>query len=79
MPPLPAETHQLKVLLRDTLSSRFNIAELETLCHTLSVDFEEIAGTTKLMRALNIVEHFSRRDRLPDLIAEVRRVRPGAF
>jgi CHAT domain/Effector-associated domain 7 len=74
-----AETHQLKIRLRDILNGKFNMADLEVLCHSLGVEFEEIAGQTRLMKSLNIVEHLARRERLPDLVAIMRAMRPGVL
>ncbi len=74
-----AELHQIKIRLRDVLHGKFTTAELQMLAHDLGVDFEEIVGQTRLMKALNLVEYLSRRNKLAHLLAAVRRRRPGAL
>lgn len=73
------EMHGIKVRVRDLLNSRFNMADLEVLSHTVGVDFEEIPGNTRLMKSLSLVEHMARRERMPDLITAIRAKRPGAI
>jgi CHAT domain/Effector-associated domain 7 len=70
--------HALKVALRDVLNNRFNMADLEVLAADLGIAFDQIAGNTRLMKSLNLVEHLAHRDRLPDLLGAIRRARPGA-
>jgi hypothetical protein len=80
--PLPTssvELHQLKIRLRDVLHGKFTTTELQLLAHDLGVDFDEIAGQTRLMKSLSLVEHLSRRDRLAQLLTVVRHMRPGAI
>ena len=77
--PLPEDPTQLKVSLRDILNTRFNMADLEVLCHTLGVDFEQIVGESRLRKALSLVEYMGRRARLLDLVSAIRAQRPGAL
>jgi hypothetical protein len=64
--------------LRDALTANFNLSELRLLSEDLGVDFDNLDGSTKQIKALELVQYFQRRNRLPELAAKIRQERPGA-
>jgi hypothetical protein len=65
--------------LRDILVTNFNDGELRDLCFDLGVEYENLGGEGKSGKARELVAYCQRRERLPDLEAACRRLRPGAF
>jgi hypothetical protein len=49
---------------------------LETLCSDLGVDFQSLKGESKASKARELIAYLSRRERLADLIAVGKNVRP---
>jgi hypothetical protein len=66
------------VRLRDSLEERFNLEEMSKLCFDLGIDHENVPGVTKSAKAMSIVQLFDRLDRLADLVAYFKRMRPNA-
>ena len=64
--------------LHKTLDRLFNKDELKTLCTYVDVDYEDLGveGKTGMIREL--ILYLDRRDRLPDLLAQARALRPNA-
>jgi hypothetical protein len=62
--------------LRDVLSSRFDLEELRALCFDLGRDWDDLGGDTKGRKALELIGYMQRHDRLPELVAAIRRKRP---
>ena len=70
--PLPAELAPL----RDQLLRTFNLAELNGLCFDLGIDFESLAGQTRPEKAQSLVAYCDRHNRMDELLARVRALRP---
>lgn len=82
LPPLRvqgARLQQLKIRLRDVLHGKFSVVELYSLAGDLGVDVADIEGRTRLITAMRLVDRLADRNRLPDLLAAVRRMRPGSL
>ena len=57
--------------LLKTLTERFNLEELKTLCFELGVDHEALDGSTKQAKARELILYMSRHGRLLDLVASL--------
>lgn len=53
---------------RTLLANNFNLDELQILAANLGVDFEEIKGSSKTIKVLELIEHMRRRGMLADLV-----------
>jgi formylglycine-generating enzyme required for sulfatase activity len=62
--------------LRDLLAQHFNLEELEQLCFDLNIEYEDVPGSTRKAKAQALVEYCLRHNRLPDLSAYCRQLRP---
>ena len=62
--------------LRQSLVERFIDVELELLCFDLDVDHEVLPREGKAARAQALIVHLERRQRIPDLVAAIRQLRP---
>ena len=65
--------------LRDVLVSYFSDGELHDPCFDLGIDYESLPGEGKTSKARELVAYCQRRDRLPELEAACRHLRPNAF
>jgi tetratricopeptide (TPR) repeat protein len=65
--------------LRDFVDRYFDDNELRELCFDLGVDYESLPAAGKSARARELVTYCQRRNRLPELEAACRRLRPNAF
>ncbi len=66
-------------VLRQNLTDYFSDGELHTLCFDLGVDYEELPGTGKADKARELVDHFNRRNRIPELVAACEKERPSVL
>jgi hypothetical protein len=64
--------------LYSVLVGGFNDVELKELAFNLGVDIEQIAGTAKSEKALELIGYFERRKQLAVLTAAVQKARPNA-
>ena len=64
--------------LQDIIGALFNIDELHELCELLSMDYEDLAGSSKTRKVLELVRYHDRRNELDKLIDQVKRLRPHA-
>lgn len=62
--------------LRDVLVDHFNMAELHDLCLDLGIDFEDLVGSTKTTKVIELISYMQRRGRLDDLMRLVQTKRP---
>lgn len=69
--------HQKRIRLHELLVEAFTLAELQTLCFYLGLDYEELPGSTKSAKALELITYFERRGNLPRLIDELKSRRPN--
>ena len=65
-----------RVALRETLSDRFNLDEIRTLCFDLHIEFENLSGESKQAKAREIVAYCERTGRTGQLVAAIHRLRP---
>ncbi len=65
--------------LRNILVTYFSDSEVRDLCFDLGIDYESLAGEGKAAKARELVAYCQRRDRLTELEAACRRLRPNAF
>ncbi|HHN93207.1 MAG TPA: response regulator [Anaerolineae bacterium] len=64
-------------VIRRILNERFDLEEIKNLCFDLDIDFDSLEGEGKKTRGL--VAYCRRCDRLGELVALVRQLRPGAL
>lgn len=62
--------------LKTHLDKHFSLSELKTLCFSLGIDFDNIAGEEKGSKIENIILFMDRRDRLPELVQAASQQRP---
>jgi hypothetical protein len=67
--------NDLKVL-QNVLVNHFDMAELKDLAFDLSIDYENIPGTTKSSTARELILYCQRRGRLNELVAGIQHRRP---
>ncbi len=65
---------QMKLVSK--IGQHFDLTEMELLCAELGVAFDDIPGDRISKKALGIVRHFARRNKIPDLLKQVRKERP---
>jgi hypothetical protein len=65
--------------LRDILVTYFSDSELRDVCFNLGIDYENLGGDAKPGKARELVAYCQRRNRLAELEATCRRLRPHAF
>jgi len=63
--------------LRRILNEQFDLEELKDLCFDLNIDFDDLPGGGKKTR--EVVAYCKRRDRVAELVASIRQLRPGAL
>ncbi|MBP6805020.1 MAG: PQQ-like beta-propeller repeat protein [Chloroflexi bacterium] len=71
---IPAEIDPTR--LRQLLSEYFDMANLQTLCFDLQVDFEILRGETKTEKIMALILYVAREHRLEALLALCREARP---
>ena len=59
--------------LRTALAASYSLSELKVMCFDLDIDWDEIEGSVKSERIVEIIKLFKRQNRLPTLIAKVNR------
>ncbi|MFQ5400534.1 MAG: hypothetical protein ACE5E7_13170 [Anaerolineae bacterium] len=62
--------------LRNILVKYFNLGELKTLAFDLGIEYEELEGDNKSVKALALVQYAQRYELYDDLVAYVQRARP---
>jgi hypothetical protein len=70
---LPADLADPRDILA-ALIAHFNVTDMRRICFVLSVDDEDVIVGAKNASALELVKYVQRRDRLPDLVAAMRKV-----
>lgn len=69
--------HNHLIRLRQIFTTRFDEGEMRDLCFDLeNVDYDNLPGEGKANKARELVSYLERRDRIPELIATGRRLRP---
>ncbi len=70
---LPADLADPRDILA-ALVAHFNVTDMRRICFVLSVDDEDVIVGAKNASALELVKYMQRRDRLPELVAAMRKV-----
>ena len=69
------QVHQKTVRLHDLLVEYFNLEEVRLLCFNLGIDYEDLAGSNKSTKTLNLITYMQRRGTLNKLVDEVKKQR----
>ncbi len=69
--------NEFRILLRESLSDKFNLDELKILCFDLSIDYEDIPGNTKQAKVVELLQYCERMDQMEALIARIVKIRPN--
>ncbi len=64
--------------LRDLIDQHFSDDELRQLCFDLDVEYENLPGDTRIIKAQSLIQHCLRHNRLPDLGERCQALRPDA-
>jgi hypothetical protein len=67
-----------RVRLHQLLTTQFSEGELRDLCFYSDVDYENLPGEEKRSKARELILHFERHNRVPELIDLCRKLRPEA-
>ncbi|WP_420631758.1 tetratricopeptide repeat protein [Candidatus Leptofilum sp.] len=62
--------------LQRQIDYSFNLAEIKTLCLDIGIDYEHIAGVSKLPKIQNLILHMAMRGQADDLVRACHRNRP---
>lgn len=63
--------------LRETIVKSYSMSELKVLCSDIGVDFEELAGEDKALKAQELIQYLDRRQQLSILITYCSKTRPN--
>lgn len=63
--------------LHENFTTLFSESELRALCFNLGVDYELVNGQNKSEKAIELIKHLFRTERLEELINEGQRQRPN--
>ncbi|MCI0563783.1 MAG: hypothetical protein MN733_35360 [Nitrososphaera sp.] len=66
-----------RVYLLETISIYFNEGELQTLCYTMGIDYEELGGAGKQEKVRELITYCERHGRVVELIEHCQRLRPN--
>ncbi len=66
-----------KISLRENMNRYFSLDEIESLCFDLGVDFENIGGSSKPGKVLELIQYMERRGRLDELAGACAKSRPN--
>jgi len=64
--------------LRDLIDQHFSDEELRLLCFDLAIEYENLPGATRIAKSQALVAYCLRHNRLPELGAQCRQLRPDA-
>jgi hypothetical protein len=64
--------------LRQQLVAYFSAEELQAVAFDLGIDWETLAGDTKITKAGDLIQHAARQDKIVDLVNAARAARPNA-
>jgi len=71
-----ASAAEYRTALRRTLAEQFSREDLRTLCFDLGGEYDDLPGEGRAAKARELLTHVARRDRLADLVAAAKRLRP---
>lgn len=63
--------------IRQNLNRIFNVGELRELCFDLGIDYDNLSGTRKTDKIIDLIAYFERRQKLDELISICRELRPN--
>ncbi len=63
--------------LRVAFDELFTDSELQNICFDLGIEWEELGGATKGDKARALVQYMEKRRRVPELVNQLDRYRPG--
>ena len=63
--------------LKSGITGSFTLEEIREICFELLIDYENLAGSTKVGKVIALIEYTKNRGMLQDLAAYVQRVRPN--
>jgi len=69
-------SNDLQVKLRELMMKNFNFDEIKVLCQDIEVDFDNITGSNKETKILELIKYVERRSELGELIRAVSKARP---
>lgn len=65
------------IILRDQMNQYFSVSELRTLCFDLGIDYEDLPGSTKQLKVIELIGFVQRRGVLDNLIKLLAHQRPN--
>jgi hypothetical protein len=71
-------SRNIVLALRDNLDTYFSVGELKSLCFDLGIDYENLSGSSKSGKVLELIQMVQRHGRLSELVDLVRQERPHA-
>jgi hypothetical protein len=71
----PVQRKKLNTLI-EQINSSFDLRELSGLCLDLNVDIENLSGSKKIEKIIQLVEFHDRHRKIPDLIETIKNHRP---
>lgn len=76
--PTSTESEMDLMQLKNIISQVFNLDEFQDLCMQLGISYDSLSGTNLNGKARELVNHFQRRQELPELIATCVLLRPNS-
>lgn len=73
---LPPNLQAYLFNLYNLITRYFNVEELHTLCFDLNVEFEDLPGEGRSVKARELVYYLDRQQRIPELVKRLEEVRP---
>jgi RNA-directed DNA polymerase len=71
------DERKVRIKLKEVLTELFNGGELNVLCFELGIEIENIKGSNKSEKVIELIKYIERRDRMPELVKIVTKKRPG--
>jgi hypothetical protein len=62
--------------LRELLVTYFNESELRTLCFYLAIAYEDLSGSNRVEKVIELIKHVERHNRIAALLENGRKLRP---
>jgi len=63
--------------LRDEIASSFNEAELQSLCFDLDINYEDLPGTTRQIKIIELIKYCDRDDKIGMLLQRCQTLKPN--
>lgn len=75
--PHAPQSRAVLTALRVAFDELFTESELQNIYFDLGVEWDEVSGATKSDKARGLVQHMEKRRRVPELVNQLDRYRPG--